>query len=259
MELENQELEIEEQEDDFEDADLEDDEDLDEDEESEDEEAEAQRAEEEKAREQKKEQNRINAQKRRERRAKKDEELEKKGYNKALKEAVDGVNPYTGKPINDDVDMEMYLTMRELEKKGLDPLSDYAEFVANKSRESRQAETAKKQQEEYATKDIEDFSKVYPDIDVNKLFNDEHFQSFADGKLGTKPLKEVYEKFLQFESYYEQKAEEDSTERVVKKFARTQSAMGSMKNPGTAKKKSYRDMSDEEFEAELKRVKQQTY
>lgn len=216
-------------------------------------------SEEEDAREKKKEQNRINAQRRKDERAKKEAELEKKGYNKALKEAVDGVNPYTGKPINDDVDMEMYLEMRELEKQGKDPLTDYAEFVAEKSRKSRKEQTLKKQQEEYATKDIEDFSKSYPDIDVNKLFNDERFNSFADGKLGNKPLREVYNDFLKFESFYEQKAEDDSTEKAVKKYARTQSAMGSMKNPGTPKKKSYRDMSDEEFEAELKRVKQQVY
>lgn len=213
----------------------------------------------EKEREAKKEQNRINAQRRKEEKAKREAELERQGYNKALKESVDGVNPYTNKPIKDDADMEIYLEMRELEKQGKDPVTDYADFVAEKSRKSRQEAQLKKQQEDYATKDIDAFSKEYPDIDVSKLLNDEHFNAFADGKLGVQPLSKVYENFLKFESFYEKKAEEESNEKAVKKFSRTQSAMGSMKNPGEPKKKSYRDMSDEEFEKELERIKGQAY
>lgn len=213
----------------------------------------------EKEREAKKEQNRINAQRRKEEKAKREAELERQGYNKALKEAVDGVNPYTNKPIKDEADMEIYLEMRELEKQGKDPVTDYADFIAEKSRKSRQEAQLKKQQEDYATKDIDAFSKEYPDIDVSKLLNDEHFNAFADGKLGVQPLSKVYENFLKFESFYEKKAEEESNEKAVKKFSRTQSAMGSMKNPGEPKKKSYRDMSDEEFEKELERIKGQAY
>jgi hypothetical protein len=213
----------------------------------------------EKEREAKKEQNRINAQRRKEEKAKREAELEKQGYNKALKEAVNGINPYTNKPITDDADMDIYLEMRELEKQGKDPVADYADFVAEKSRKARLEAQTKKQQEDYATKDIDAFSKEYPDIDVSKLLNDEHFNAFADGKLGAKPLTEIYQNFLKFESFYEKKAEVQADEKAVKKFSRTQSAMGSMKNPGEPKKKSYLEMSDEEFEKELAKVKGQVY
>ena len=91
------------------------------------------------------------------------------------------------------------------------------------------------------------------------MLSDEHFAAFADGKLGNKPLTDIYKNFLTFESFYEKKAEDESTEKAVKKYARAQSAMGSMKNTGEQKKKSYRTMSDEEFAKELERVKSQAY
>lgn len=206
-----------------------------------------------------KKQNQINAERRKQEKAKKEEALRKEGYNKALKEAVDGINPYTNKPIKDETDMEIYLQMRELEKSGKDPVTDYADYVAEKNRQTRKEELAKKQQEDYATNDINSFSKKYPDIDVVKLFEDEHFAIFAEGKLGQKPLTTVYEQFLKYESYYEKKAEAESNEKAIKKFARANSNMGAMKGTGEKAQKSYKDMSDSEFEKELERVKRQTY
>lgn len=207
----------------------------------------------------KKEQNRLNAERRKKEKAKREAELEEKGYNKALKESIDGVNPYTNKPIVDDVDMQIYKDMRELEKQGKDPINDYADYVAEKSRKQLKEEQLKKQQEDYATKDIDDFSKSHPDIDVSKLLNDEHFSSFADGKLGVQPLTKIYENFIKFESFYEKKAENDSNEKAIKKFSRTQSSIGPMKSPGEPKKKSFKEMSDEEFALELERIKGQVY
>lgn len=268
MEIENKELEDFEQDEEevVEDEEIEDEVEDESDEEEEDEEETSEEVDnqdpeevEKKERESKKEQNRINAQRRKEEKAKREAELEKQGYNKALKEAVNGINPYTNKPITDDADMEIYLEMRELEKQGKDPVADYADFVAEKSRKAKQELETKKQQEDYATRDIDAFSKEYPDIDVSKLLNDEHFSAFADGKLGSKPLTEIYKNFVKFESFYEKKAEDDANEKAMKKFARTQGAMGTMKNPGEPKKKSYREMSDDEFEKELARVKSQGY
>lgn len=206
-----------------------------------------------------KKQNQINAERRKQEKAKKEEALRKEGYNKALKESVDGINPYTNKPIKDEADMDIYLEMRELEKLGKDPVTDYADYIAEKNRQTRKEELAKKQQEDYATNDINSFSQKYPDIDVKKLFEDEHFSIFAEGKLGVRPLTDVYEQFLKYESYYEKKAEEDSNEKALKKFARANSNMGAMKDNSEKARKSYKNMSDEEFVKELERVKRQTY
>lgn len=207
-----------------------------------------------------KEQNHINAERRKREKQEREEALKKEGYNKAVKESVDGLNPYTHKEIKDDVDMEIYLQMRELEKQGKDPITDYAEFVAEKSRKGREEEQLKKQQEDYATKDIEAFNKDFPDADVNKVLKDEHFSKFADGKLGNVPLSQVYKDFLEFESYYEKKADEESTEKAAKKFARTQSSMGSMTDNNSPKKKvSYKDMSDDEFRKLVEKAKAQSY
>ena len=215
--------------------------------------------EEEKKRLAQKEQNRINAERRKAEKEKREAELKKQGYNDALKEEIGGINPFTNKKIEDDVDMDMYLKMRELSKQGKDPITDYADYVAEEKRKALQQEKAKQEEETKAQKDISDFSVKYPDVDVSKLLNDEHFSSFADGKLGGKSLTEIYEDFLKFESYYENKSEEEANLKAAKKFARINSSSGSQTNAGGKIKKSYRDMSDDEFEEELRKVKEQGY
>ncbi len=199
-------------------------------------------------------QNYLNAQKRIENKKKELEEAEKKGYNKALQENLKGVNPYTNRPIKDDADLQIYLDMRALDDAGKDPVADYPEFVAEKNRKQMQEEKVRNEQQTRITQDINDFSEKYPNINTKELLEDEKFSIFADGKLGNKPLTQIYEDFQKFNGFYNDKVEKESTSKAIKKIARVQASMGTMENETDGKRKSFKDMSDEEFEAARKNI-----
>lgn len=200
-------------------------------------------------------QNYLNAQKRIEQKKKELEEAEQKGYHKALKENVKGMNPYTNKPINDDADLQVYLEMKALDDAGKDPVADYAEFIADKQRKQIEANKIEQAQQEKATQDINDFSEKYPDVNINDLMADDQFNLFADGKLGVKPLASVYESYLKFTGYYQSKVDKEATNKAAKKVARMQASMGTLENNGTQMSKSYNKMSEEDFEKEDERIR----
>ena len=86
--------------------------------------------------------------------------------------------------------------MKQIEKDGKDPISDYPEYV---KKQEREAATSRKSQEatnEKITNDLEEFAIKHPGVNVNDVFGDKLFESFAEGKLGKKSLSEVYSAYL---------------------------------------------------------------
>lgn len=165
---------------------------------------------------------------------------EDKFYNKGLVEALNGKNPFTDKEIKDDDDIEELKTMQEMVKKGLDPITDFPEYVKEKKREERkQQELLKKQEEEEvnkekeieekAVKDVKEFNNKYKSINIDELLKNERFIDYSDGKLGNKTLIEVYEGFIKFEK----KIEDTAEEIALKKEARRQSSVGPLKGTTT--------------------------
>ena len=145
-------------------------------------------------------QNSVNAQRRREaeqRRAQKmHDEVQKErraARESAIIEILDGKNPYTGEEMKDSKDVEEYLMMKEIEKNGGDPLQDFSKYHKAKERERETKANEKAQQEDWYQKDREAFVAKYPDINLNDLIADEKFSSYADGKVGIRPLSEIYE------------------------------------------------------------------
>ena len=79
-----------------------------------------------------KQQNYNNAKARIEKR--RQEELAKakrEAYIEGIKKSTNGINTFTGQPIKDDVDVEVYETMCEMTEKGLDPVDDYYKYSDN--------------------------------------------------------------------------------------------------------------------------------
>lgn len=162
--------------------------------------------------------------------------VEEQSYNKGLLAALDGKNPFTEKEIKDEDDIEELKTMQEMVKKGLDPITDFHEYVKEKKREERkQQEILKKQEEETVIKekeleekainDVKEFNTKYKSINIDELLKNERFVDYSDGKLGNKSLIEIYEGFIRFEK----KIEETAEEIALKKEARRQSSVGSLK------------------------------
>lgn len=168
-----------------------------------------------------------NAEMARQRREREHQEEIKRARIEGIKSVI-STNPYTSKPIEDDSDVEEYLLMKQIEKDGKDPITDYPEYVKKQARErvaQAQAKTAN------VTKELEEFSTVYPNVKINDVLQDAEFAAFADGKLGKMSLALVYSQYLLDKS---NKAAMADAKREADKAAHTQAvtnaAVGSVTN-----------------------------
>jgi hypothetical protein len=148
-------------------------------------------------------------------------ELEEVRFN-AIKETLGGVNPYTKTKIEDKYDMEEYLTMKEMESKGLDPLQDYASYLKQKQRnESIESEkkAKEKSKEKWIENDRKEFFDKYPDVDFETLAKDDMFKMFAQGKIGNMSMASIYEGYKEVQATIDKKAKEVAKRLVANKQA----------------------------------------
>jgi hypothetical protein len=165
---------------------------------------------------QSKEQNAENARRRRE--AERQKEM-RELREKTIIDTLNGTNPYTGDPMKDSFDVEEYLTMREIEKNGGDPVNDYPKYRKQKERDAAAQQEKQNESEEWYQKDREAFKTEYPDVDVSTLIADEDFCDYAEGKVGKKPLSEIYRGFLKFTGKYEDRAKEKAAQYIANRQA----------------------------------------
>ncbi len=201
------------------------------------------------------EKNPYAAQKRKEREEKEKrirEEIRQKAYVQGIVEATGGTNPYTGEEIKDKEDVEEYLAMRDLEKKGQDPIGDFHKRVKEQAKEQNK----KAEEEQSRRAEIIAFAEKYPSVDLDQLFNNQKFVLFAGKRLGKETLLEVYQDYENFTKEYSAEAEQNAEKKVKEKVARAKSSPGSLTGSGgNLPKKSYADMSSQEFEKALKLAK----
>lgn len=150
-----------------------------------------------------KEQNSENARRRRE--AERQKEIQA-AREQAIIETLGGKNPYTNEEMKDSADVQEYLTMKEIESQGGDPLADFSKFQKAREKERIAKEEGEAKQQEWFRKDREDFVAKHPEVDINALIQNKQFQSFASGKVGTLPLSEIYEGFAGLVAEYEKKS-----------------------------------------------------
>lgn len=178
----------------------------------------------------------------RERRKK--EEMDSKvqeAYRKGRLEAYKGkINPYTNSEIKDETDIKVYENMYALDKAGKDPISDYANYIADKEREAEKERLEKEKIQENARKDIEDFSAKYPNVDIQQLLDDENFTDYMEGK--NKSLVEVYESFNKLKNQFRTSAIDVAKQTI----ANANASPGSL-GSGSEMTISYDNMSSEEF------------
>ncbi len=168
--------------------------------------------------------NSENARRRRE--AERQKEL-KEAREQAIIDALGGKNPYTGEEMKDSADVEEFLTMKEIEKEGGDPLTDFSKFHKTKEKEkaAKLAEDAAKT--EWYRKDREEFATKHPEVNVETLVQDKQFQLFASGKVGRLPLSEIYEGFIEVVGEFEEKAKRKASQLL----ANAKSTPGALASP----------------------------
>lgn len=170
------------------------------------------------------EQNSENARRRRE--AERQKEL-KQARENAIIETLGGKNPYTGEPMTDSLDVEEYLAMKEIEKSGGDPLTDYSKFTKSKLKEAESKKVEEQQKKEWFEKDRDEFFNKYPDVDMETLLKDNAFKKFAVGKVGNQPMSQIYEDYQEMVNEYEKK----SKQYASKLLANSKATPGSLHNP----------------------------
>jgi hypothetical protein len=177
------------------------------------------------------------------------EEAETKGKLSLLKQ-----NPYTHEKIEAEEDLKIYEIQKKLEEEGLNPVDDLPKRLAELNRKERlqkeQEEKAKSEQEEKLKKDVEDFRKVYPNVNIEELANNDEYIKYGekDGRWKRWTMIEVYEGYLAEKERNSAKKKEamadEKADEVSKKMTKVPS---SKSNGGKATPDSYMDMTDEEY------------
>lgn len=199
----------------------------------------------------------MHAQKRREaeQRAKELEDVKRQAKMEGLKEGLGGKNPYTDTPIEDDIDMQTYLTMKEIEKSGGDPVMDFAKYSANKRREEAKAAAEKAKETDWYAADRAEFRKAHPEVTddaLNELLQDETFSAFADKMVGKVPLKDIYESFNTMRGIFDGEANEKAERMYAKKLS-SPASLGGTGN--FVPKRRIEDIPDAEFESMIEKAK----
>lgn len=197
----------------------------------------------------------TNAKFARERRKKEEEarlaKIEKETKVKTIIETLDGVNPYTNEKMEDEADVKEYLTMREIEKSGKDPITDFSSYQKQKAKEEAEKERVKKESEEWIQNDAKDFKSKHPDVNLDELIKDELFSSIAKPQAGKIPMTKIYEIY----SLALNKIEEKAVARTAQAIANQQSSIGALKNTAPSAPKSVEHMTREERDRLVERAR----
>lgn len=176
-------------------------------------------------------------------------EEKRKEFLRGVQSGNGGKNRFTGKEIKDEEDLAEFELMLEMEDKGLDPIDDYADYIKEKKRAERLAESQKNQEEmeaeQKSQEDINRFCEKYDKETAQKLFQNKEFVKFSEGLLGLVPLTVIYEKFVETQAYTETNAER----MAMEKDARRKASTGGLTETPQPARKSFKEMTSEEFKA----------
>lgn len=189
---------------------------------------------------------------------KKIEQARKEAYEQGLQQGkvqsyIGKQNPYTGKEIKDNYDVEEYLEMYELDSKGQDPIDGYRELQKQKARDEAEkkikADEEQKQKQWYED-DTKDFVDKYSTEKLQELTKDEDFNLFASGKIGKLPLSQIYEDYQKLIGKYEKKSVETAKQLV----ANNTTTPGALEE-GETQELNWETMSKEQFKKYLEKAK----
>jgi len=125
------------------------------------------------------------------------------------------INPYTNKPFQSVEELEEYgKKVREAElieqsqKTGksieqLNQEAEDAEYIKKKRQEESEAAAkllAQEKKKEFFANDLIDFIERFPDVDVEKLDNNQKFRKFCGSRYGKEPLGDLYENYIEIVS-----------------------------------------------------------
>lgn len=180
------------------------------------------------------------------------EAIRREAYERGIREgrvaAFSGKkNEYTGQPIKDEYDLEVYETMRKIEEKGGDPVADFASEMAERRRQEAMKANERVQTEHKYQTELVEFAKEMPNVDLKVLFNDPKFRTFARGKLGVMSLKEVYADY----STLTASADTDAELKAKRIVAKQKASPGSLTGKGVPKSINEQELYEKMLRGEL--------
>ena len=179
----------------------------------------------------------------------------RKTREQAVIDALGGVNPFTNEKIADSSDVQEYLNMKEIEKSGGDPLSDYSRFLKTRQKEQDRIKAAEDKRSEWIDNDREDFIAKHPDVKLDSLIKDELFKTFAAGKVGSISMTKIYSDYQSFIKLGEQRAEERAKAKAAQILANNDANPGRLSDENPQVQKPISEMTMEEFAAFDEKVK----
>lgn len=155
-----------------------------------------------------------------------------------------GTNPYTQEKLENELDVKIYEEMKKYESNGGDPVADQAKIIKSIMIKDNQAK--KEDSNDKAKSEIAELTQKYPELDVKGLLDNPKFQLYAEGKIGKKTLKTIYEEYASFTAPTENIAKE------VREQAKKQASVGSLRGEasqatGLLTKEQVRNMSRSEI------------
>lgn len=166
---------------------------------------------------------------RRRREAERQKEL-KETREKAIIDALGGINPYTEEEMKDSHDVEEFLMMQEIKKNGGDPVADFSKNQKERDRKNAETQAEEARKAAWYRNDKAEFVSAYPDVNLEELIGNASFQDYADGKVGVKSLKSIYEGFLRFNS----DAEKSARATAAQALANSKASPGSLSSSGNS-------------------------
>lgn len=162
----------------------------------------------------------------------------KEEHNRTVISVLGGINPFTGKEMTDEHDVEVYERMQRIKQAGGDPIADYASTLADERRKAEQAAKADNNSDfsAWAKKDAQAFKEANPDVDIRELVKDETFLTIANPLLENRvPMSEIYKLFKKTQANIEsvhRTAKEKVKEAVAGELANKKASAGSLKTTG---------------------------
>lgn len=176
----------------------------------------------------------------------------KEAYEKGKKEGLESagsINSFTGEPISDEYDLKIFNLQKKIKEEGGDPLKDLAKRLATEERESakkiKDQEAKKLEEDQKITKDLADFKKEFPDVNIEKLMKENKtFINFSNDKLGNKPLSQIYK---DYKSLLSDLGIEDKDEKINKEAKKKTNTPSSFNAPFARNVEYDEDYSEEEL------------
>lgn len=132
-------------------------------------------------------------------------------------------NTFTGEPIVDEADLEIFELQKAIEKDGGDPndIGVVAKYLANKKREeikTKQEEFEKTEKlQKMATEDRDKFQKLYPKENILDIANDPKFLKFCGKRFGQELTADLYTEYLDLQEILYEKFKKEQASEFAKK------------------------------------------